>query len=194
MKLPWVHKKPISTYEFLYSIKHPITWTQFIPIRDQPIQYLEIGVLHGVNAVHILQTYGSHPDSKLHCVDPWEDYHEYSEYKNQQTQNYSNFLWNMKNSGFPDKFVVHRGYSENVVPTFDDNFFDLVFIDGNHETKYVYNDAVMSLSKTKPGGYIVFDDYDWKDTKLGIETFLKDYSAQIKLVGNTKFQYFIQKI
>lgn len=188
MRLHWVKHK-----EVLFN-KTPFTWSQFIPIYDKPIQYLEIGVLHGVNTVHISQTYCKHIDSQIHCVDPWEDYTEYIEYKGQQSQNYNNFIWNITNTGTPEKFVIHRGYSETIVPTFEDNFFDLVFIDGNHETEYVYKDGVMSLSKTKPGGYIVFDDYDWAETKKGILMFLQDYTDKIKILGDTRFQLFIQKI
>lgn len=194
MQLSWLHKKQTSAYEYFHSKKHPIIWTQVIPLKNEPIQYLEIGVLHGVNAVRIHQTYCSHRDSRIHCVDPWEDYEDYPEYKNQQKQNYSNFLWNIESTGTPDKFVIHQGYSENIVPTFDDNFFDLVFIDGNHETKHVYNDGVMSLSKTKPGGYIVFDDYNWEETKLGIDMFTNDYSDKIKVIKDSYFQFFIQKL
>ena len=51
---------------------------------NKQINYLEIGTFYGANILSVANTYGLHNDSKLYCIDPWEDYDEYSEYKNQQ--------------------------------------------------------------------------------------------------------------
>lgn len=177
-----------------YPLKDPSTWKNFIPIENKQINYLEIGVLKGINTIIVEASYCKHPESKLYCVDPWCDYDEYSEYKEKQSENYNDFLFNIRHSGSSHKYEIKRGFSENIVPTFEDNFFDLVFIDGNHETDYVYKDGEMSLQKLKSGGYIVFDDYDWPQTKIGIDKFLEDYTNQIKILGNTPFQIFIQKL
>jgi predicted O-methyltransferase YrrM len=169
-------------------------WTNFIKVEDRPINYMEIGVLTGNNTLRVLPTFCKHPQSKLYCVDPWMDYEEYVEYKFQQNQNYRDFLFNVIHSGNPQKYIIKKGFSEDVVPTFEDNFFDLIFIDGNHETEFVYKDGVMSLQKLKSGGYIVFDDYDWKETKEGIDKFLEEYTDQIEILGKTAFQLFIRKL
>ena len=52
----------------------------------------------------------------------------------------------------------------------------------------------MSLQKLKSGGHIVFDDYDWPQTKIGIDKFCEECKDQIKILGNTPFQIFIQKL
>lgn len=198
MKLSWMKKKETLLYRGhirAYSeFKDPQNWTPIIKPENKAINYLEIGVLTGLNTIRMLGTYCSHPDSKLYCVDPWEDHEQYSEYKGQQNQNYIDFLWNIEQTGQKHKYVIKKDYSENVVPSFEDNFFDLVFVDGNHETEFVYKDGQMCLPKTKPGGHIVFDDYDWPDAKKGIDKFLEDYKDQIEIVGATKFQLFIKKL
>ena len=193
MNFPWL-KKFRFRGNFCIAKDPANVWKYFIPVQDIPINYLEIGVLTGNNTLRVLSTFCTHKDSKLYCVDPWIDYDEYTEYKNQQTKNYADFLFNITNSGSAEKYVIKRGFSEDIVPKFEDNFFDLIFIDGNHETEFVYKDGIMSLQKLKPGGYMIFDDYDWKETKEGINKFLDEYRDQLKVIGETTYQLFIQKL
>jgi predicted O-methyltransferase YrrM len=162
------------------------TWTPYIPLTYGPIDYLEIGVADGGNAIHVANTYCKHPDSKIYCVDPWEDYDEYSEYKGDQDIGWNTFQTNIRNSGSFDKFIVNKGLSDYIVPKFADNFFDIIYVDGNHQEDYVYRDGVMALNKCKPGGYIVFDDYApgyWEQTIRGIDRFQQDYKDHIEIVG-----------
>ena len=53
--------------------------------KCKPINYLEIGTLYGANLFSVAKSYALHDDSKLYCIDPWEDYNDYPEYKNKQT-------------------------------------------------------------------------------------------------------------
>jgi hypothetical protein len=89
---------------------------------------------------------------------------------------------------------VHRDFSHNVVPTFEDNFFDIAYIDGNHETEFVYKDAVMTFPKVKSGGYIIFDDYNWVETKAGIDKFVEENKSTLESVLNTSYQVFCKKL
>lgn len=190
-----------SGFEGRYYNKNPgVNWKDHIPLEEKAITYLEIGVADGGNAIHIANSYCKHPDSKIYCVDPWIDYDEYPEYKGQQNIAWNTVNKNLLNSGHANKFIIHRGFSDDIVPTFQDNFFDIVLVDGNHETDYVYRDGVMALEKVKSGGYIVFDDYDlynryWPDTKKGVDMFLKDYADKIRLVSNdVVIQLIVQKL
>ena len=179
--------------------KNPeIAWRNYVPIPNYPIKYLEIGCADGGNAIIVSRSYCSHPESKIYCVDPWMDYNEYQEYKGQQEIAWNTFNANVQNSGQISKFVIHRGLSDNVVPTFEDNFFDMIFVDGHHGTEYVYRDGVMSFNKLKSGGFIIFDDYTpaWAETVIGIDMFLSEYSEKIRLISPTTpyHQCIIQKL
>ena len=167
-----------------YNRNAGINWSQFIPIENRPINYLEIGVADGGNAIHIANSYCKHPGSKIYCVDPWFDYDEYPEYKGVQDLAWSTFNKNIRNSGSFHKFIVNRGLSDSIVPTFQDEFFDIAFVDGNHETEYVYRDGVNAFNKVKSGGYIVFDDYSkpWPQTVAGINQFLEEYKDKINVL------------
>ena len=164
--------------------------------KDRPINYLEIGVFYGGNLLSVANTYGLHPDSKLYGVDPWEDYNEYPEYKEQQSKIYDSFITNLQNSGVQDKVVLHRGYSNLEIPKFQDEFFDIIYIDGNHEPEYVLEDAVLSFRKLKKEGIMIFDDYGWGGpdlTKRGIDGFLNGYHKRITYLGEKDSQVFIRK-
>ena len=71
-------------------------WFDIIDInnyKNKPINYLEIGTFYGANILSVANSYGLDKDSKLYCIDPWEDYDEYPEYKNQQCYIYKTFIY-----------------------------------------------------------------------------------------------------
>lgn len=164
--------------------------------KDRPINYLEIGTFYGANIISVANSYGLHNDSKLYCIDPWEDYDEYSEYKNKLETVHNSFMKNIEKSGQAHKIIINRGYSNNIVPTFQDDFFDIIYIDGNHEPDYVLEDAVLSFRKLKIGGMLIFDDYGVGGpdlTKKGIDGFLSGYHKRISYLGEKITQVFIRK-
>jgi predicted O-methyltransferase YrrM len=177
-------------------------WTEYIPSTTQPIKYLEIGVHSGVNVISVEKIYGKHPGSRLYCIDPWEDYEDYPEYKGEQQSTYSRFLRHMVSFKLQDKLMLHRGFSHEVVPQFKDNFFDIIYVDGNHEPEYALEDAVLSFRKLKVGGYLIFDDYNFEGpdgTTRGIEGFISGYHKRIEVLGKkwtpwNLAQVFIKKI
>jgi predicted O-methyltransferase YrrM len=164
--------------------------------KDRPINYLEIGTFYGANILSVAKTYGLHADSKLYCIDPWEDYNGYPEYKNQQSVIYETFISNIEKSGEKSKINVIRGYSNNELPKLQDNYFDIIYIDGNHDPEYVLEDAVLSFRKLKQKGIMIFDDYGWGGpnlTQRGIDGFLSGYHKKIIYLGIKNTQVFIQK-
>lgn len=175
-------------------------WFNIINVNDyinRKINYLEIGTFYGANIISVGITYGIHNESKLYCIDPWEDYDEYSEYKNEQPHIYESFMKNVENLGFKEKIIINRGYSNKEVLKFEDDFFDIIYIDGNHEPEYVLEDAVLSFRKLKKNGILIFDDYGWGGpdlTQKGIDAFLAGYSKRIEKLGILNSQVFIKKI
>ena len=155
-------------------------WLDIIPEPTTPIRILEIGSYHGANVCSLLKTYAKDPKSEIHCVDPWRDYEEYPEYKNKQPTNYSIFLNNISKLDPIDinKIYIHRMLSSEI--SFNDEYFDIIYIDGNHERKFVLEDAMISLKKLKPGGWIVFDDLQDKQVVEGVELFLTLYMDQFQ--------------
>lgn len=179
-------------------------WRNTVPIEEfiKPINYLEIGVFYGINFIHVARTYGRHPDSKLYAIDPWEDYQDYPEYKGEQSKIHQGFMRNIEiykslDGVKDDKVNIRRGYSHVEVPKLEDEFFDLIYIDGNHEPEYVLEDAVNAFRKLKVGGYMIFDDYGWGGenmTQRGIDAFMNGYHKRIEKIGLQQSQMTIKRI
>ena len=166
-------------------------------IKIDLFNYLEIGTFYGANIISCGLTYGAHSESKLYCIDPWEDYGDYDEYVNMQPKIYESFIKNVENSGFKDKIIVNRGYSNKEINNFEDNFFDIIYIDGNHKLEYVLEDAIFSFRKLKNNGIMIFDDYGLNGTDFtqrGIDAFVYAYTNKIVILGPNNGQYFIKKI
>jgi predicted O-methyltransferase YrrM len=175
-------------------------WFYYVDVNEsskKAINYLEIGTFYGANLLSVAKTYASHSDSKLYCVDPWEDYADYPEYKNEQSSIYDTCMKNIENSGYKDKISVIRGYSNSEIMKFQDDFFDIIYIDGNHEPEYVLEDAVLSFRKLKSNGIMIFDDYGWGGpdlTQRGIDGFLNGFHKRIQVLGNINTQVFVRKL
>lgn len=162
-------------------------------------RYLEIGALHGANFISFLKTYGSHDDSELFCIDPWEDYEEYPEYKNEQISNFLIFMTNINNLNKQEKQKINiiKGHSNVEVLKLNDDFFDIIYIDGNHEPEYVLEDAVLCFRKLKKDGILIFDDYGWGGPEMvekAIDAFINVYKKRIQVLGIQHEQVFIKKI
>lgn len=171
-------------------------WFSYIPQTNTPIRYLEIGAFYGANLLSVAATYAKHPESVLIAIDPWTDYSDYPEYKGQQETIYDTFQSNISRSEHQPKINVKRGYSHEVLTTLEDNSFDIIYIDGNHEPEYVLEDAVLAFRKLKVGGYLIFDDYGWGGpdlTQRGIDAFLHGYYKRITRLGIRDSQAFAQK-
>lgn len=175
-------------------------WLQHLHLENfmyRPINYLEIGVFYGANAISVANTYAFHEKSKLYCIDPWEDYADYPEYKEKQPEIFDTFMHNIDATMERDKFEVLRGYSNKIVPTLQDDFFDIIYIDGNHEPEYVLEDAVHCFRKLRKNGFMIFDDYGWGGPELtqkGVDAFLKTYSKRIEYLGEKDSQVFVKKL
>jgi len=158
-------------------------WLSIIPLdhfSTRPIKYLEIG--RGENVLSTIDTYASHPDSIAICIDLW----------NEEQNTYKTFLNTIEESG-KENITVHRGYSHKIVPTLDNESFDIIYIDGSHEPECVLEDAVLSFRKLKTGGVMIFNGHYFDITRKCIDGFLSVYDTKINKLGLKNSQMFIQK-
>ena len=71
--------------------------------------------------------------------------------------------------------------------------FDFIYVDGSHEIQDVITDACMAFQLLKPGGVMLFDDYEGtEDMKTAINTFLITHRHKCKLL-TMNYQLAIQK-
>jgi hypothetical protein len=92
---------------------------------------------------------------------------------------------------------IHRGCSKDVLEQFLADYFDWIYIDGNHLYEYVKADLELSLRKTKTGGYITGDDYTdgcwWEG---GVKKAVDEFAAAsgVRLVQIRHSQFILQKV
>lgn len=58
--------------------------------------------------------------------------------------------------------ILCKGFSVPVLESFPDNYFDWIYIDGNHRYEYVLADLRIAARKLRVGGIIAGDDFFWK--------------------------------
>jgi len=82
--------------------------------------------------------------------------------------------------------------------SFPDNYFDWVYIDGDHTTKAVYADLQVCFEKVKSNGFIAGDDCDFNEktnqTRIGVAKavtlFMQSYP--VKLISSKHVQFVLQ--
>lgn len=112
----------------------------------------EIGVYKGDFSERLL--YATNP-TRLHLIDPWEKYEH----------GWGRMITDKMYFDVIERFLkvecvmVHRGYSSHVLANFPDNYFDWVYIDGDHQYSAVRCDLEIAHRVVKPYGIIAGDDY-----------------------------------
>ena len=92
-------------------------------------------------------------------------------------------------SAFKEKVVIEVGQSQELLRKQELYSFDFAYIDGSHKSADVLEDAILSFRLLKPGGVMIFDDYEWKthagtlnNPRQGIEAFLDVFADQYDLI------------
>jgi len=100
---------------------------------------------------------------------------------------------NVKNTFSNDNRVyVHKGLSYDILNSFEDNYFDMIYIDGNHAQKYVLEDIVLSMKKIKSEGWIIIDDLQCEEVSSTIRNILHIYKDDCELIQIHEGQLFIK--
>jgi predicted O-methyltransferase YrrM len=101
----------------------------------------EVGVHQGVNARTILE--GARP-RELHLID----------------RTFSNLQEALIEPGLRDGIVrLYEQDSASALASFPDEYFDWIYVDGNHYYPGVKRDIEQAKRKVKPSGLLVFNDY-----------------------------------
>ena len=159
----------------------------------------EIGVWKGEFSEKILRY--TEP-SKLYLVDPWAFQADFPDRmyggKVAQEQEDMNAIFAEVRArlGGQEQVEICRAFSDEAAGQFGDEFFDWVYIDGNHFYEYVKRDLEQYYPTVKTGGYITGDDYDWGPehdypVKRAVDEFADGKQLQVIAIQNS--QYILQK-
>lgn len=163
----------------------------------------EIGVHKGDFSAQILQTV---IPKELSLIDPWK-YEDSDTYKqawyggqvqdgqNEMDDRYQAVCLRFDPQVRSGRIKIYRGCSGDVLGKFPDQYFDWVYIDGNHLYEFAKLDLELSLKKTKINGFIMGDDYaegGWwlGGVKKAVDEFIQQ--KQVRLVMTQDRQFVLQ--
>lgn len=177
----------IHNYSYFWN-KEFINNTIDIPKFDFA---LEVGCYEGFTTKFICLSL-LNKGGRIICVDPLEDYYtkEDTEHKEMFKNQYQRFL--RTTHGLPVELI--RKTSEIALLELHEFRFDFIYIDADHREMNVFNDGCNSVKICKEGGFILFDDYEWREeTKRGIDKFLEIHSGHIEIISKG-YQVLIKKL
>lgn len=140
----------------------------------------EVGVAYGYHAENILN---SLPRATYYGIDPYLAGYDpkdslvqemcklLHEPDPQRAMDRVHAVANEKLSAFGSCTKLLRQTSVEAAAGFDDGFFDLVFIDGDHTYEAVQADLQAWWPKVKPQGILCGDDYGWATVRKAVDEF-----------------------
>ena len=150
---------------------------------------IEIGVSKGEFSCIILNNC---PNLKLYLLDCWdkqdtEIYNDDTAYSNIYVH-IEHFIKTIKNvSPYFERVRIIKGYSDEFVDLFTNDFFDFIYIDANHSYEAVKSDINKWYPKLKKGG--LFSGHDYVDiyqdkkqifgVKQAVDEFAKENNLKI---------------
>ena len=135
--------------------------------------YLEIGCFEAQSLVWMMQRVLTHSRSRAVSVDPFLQTSKLDESEMNATMEKARH----NISPYSDRACIIRGNSDEVLHRMlkrggyagiARDSVDLCLIDGNHYSLPVLSDARLCYQLTKPGGWLLFDDY-FNDIDKGID-------------------------
>ena len=182
----------------------------------KPKRALEIGCFEGQCSYYLANAMCRTGKAELVCIDTWEGGFDnksvgedmaaverrFDSNMNLAKKRHGNLLTLTKAKGNSDtklaELLCDRGK----------DYFDLIYVDGSHESADVLLDAALGIRLLKPGGYMVFDDYLWspiftnipggcdllRTPKLAVDAFVNIYIRQIQIdMRFSGYQFYIRK-
>lgn len=153
----------------------------------------EIGVFRGDFSKFI---YDEINPKELHLIDIFEGvtHSGIDDSENVITINLNDSYKNLTQIYNKNKNIfIYKGLSDKILSKFNDNYFDIVFIDADHSYESVKKDLEISYSKVKIGGIICGHDYVAKnhvDVYLAVNKFCIEKNLKIDYLTNENYASF----
>lgn len=165
--------------------------------KDKPSTFLEIGSFEGMSTIWMLENILTNKESRLFCIDAWAEW---------TGDAFVRFVENINKTGLKDKVRIVKGDSSEELRIFPKEYFDFIYVDGDHDEKAVIKDAIGSFRVLKKGGMIAFDDYLLGikypnspgskamngSTKKAIDYFLDVFQDELEII-HKDYQVWIRK-
>lgn len=162
---------------------------------------LDIGVYRGRSLFPQAVSHKHGVGGVVYGVDPWSAFEAAENDNIELKEKIDEFV---KNTNFDDLFrsveslnsslglnshcILVRKTSSAASPWFDQQkiSFDLIHVDGNHDTTRVMEDLDHYLPKLNPGGFVVLDDVSWDSVKPAYDRLSNSMKLLYKKVDKKK--------
>ena len=174
--------------------EHVRSWAAIVN-HFKPKTYLEVGSFEGGSLTWFTEALANYNDKfTIYCVDTWEGGEDHDKGIMQAVE--SRFDFNLE--------VLRRRYAADIYKIkaqsylalsqllVNQNFvehFDLIFIDGSHQSPDVILDCCLAYKLLKRGGVLILDDYIWRhelgilhEPKLAIDSFVNIYRDKLAFI------------
>ena len=175
-----------------YFSNHIEVWRRWFDrhITQTPIRCLEIGSWQGGSATWLLDKVVSQRGGVLVCVDTFEGSSEHRAWLAESGAAIEDiFDANISRSGHRQLVQKLVGPSQSMLPGLIGRKFDFIYIDGAHEAKFVIQDTVLSWNLLDTGGFLLFDDMEFKfdarpeqNTARAVEFFISVFKDDLDLI------------
>jgi predicted O-methyltransferase YrrM len=179
-------------------------WIEYIvpALAGKPnLNFIEVGSYEGSSALWMCENILVSDDCVLTCIDTFQGSMEIP----YDSTLLGRFRENTKKHERKIRVIVDHSFnalrglvSKSGGPD-PEPVFDLAFIDGSHVARDVLTDALLLWPYIKPGGYMVFDDYEWDVysqamfcPKIAIDAFVAVCSHELT-ISYKGLQLFVQK-
>jgi len=145
-------------------------WTRFV----------EVGVYTGTSYVYLLKRLKARGTPfEFYAVDLWDS--EYTEFGLPvNEEHYQHFLKRLRSEGVEADAKIIRETSINAAFQFPRASLDFVFIDANHDYKWVSTDIAVWLPTIRPGGMIAGHDYG---EDCGVKQAVDEHFEEVSVMG-----------
>ena len=172
---------------FSYRIE---LWTEiFATIKGQPVKALEVGCYQGMSSCWLLDNILTNQASSLTCIDRQFD---------------PNFKKNIIKTKAESRVTFLEGKTHEQMADLPPESFDLINLQDRCKlTNHSEKNAQLSWQLVKPGGFVIFSYYGWRNPKnpdqnpkVGIDRFLLPIKDKWKPVhlSPAAFQLIIRKL
>jgi predicted O-methyltransferase YrrM len=129
------------------------------------LRFLQIGAYTGDATVWLFEHVLTGDDVVLTDVDTWQGSEEVAH----ASIDFSDVerVYDERTRGFAasGRLVKFNGTSLSFFQSAGNDLYDFIYIDGDHTTYGVLNDAVHAYPLLRDGGLLAFDDYKWQSGK-----------------------------
>ena len=121
----------------------------------------EIGVYKGEFSEKLCRT-----GLKLYAIDPWKIYEGFGNSRGQARLDFQYEHTKRVLAPYPNCAII-RKTSMEAVEDFADGSLDFIYIDANHDFRYIAEDLSEWTKKVRPGGIVSGHDYFYTKTGIG---------------------------